>query len=149
MLSRKDAQYVISEIRFRGYYESRAKELSRAIDDIEAQISRISNPVSPNGRVKIGYRPPGNDGRMFQAMEAGINSLITRQMEIEQEMSVFVKRKEKAEKYLSQLLESSEEKLVKDFFCSAKTHRQIEREHHISNAYDRMIRLIQNSVTSL
>lgn len=145
MIGRRDAQFVISEIRFREYYKSRVESLNNQIDELEGKIAELTMPSSPNGRISYGSRQIGDDGSAFSRTESQILGIITKQSELGQEARTFEYRYLKAERYLGQLADDLDALFVKDFFAGMK-YKDLEEKYHISNAYDRMIRIIQNNV---
>ena len=142
MIDRRDAQYILSEIRMIGYFKRRIGVMQKMIDDIEIEIAEITEPKSPNGKTDVSVK---SDGRTSN-VESRINALISRQMNVEKEKSVFDFRLWKATAYFNRLKNTNESDFVEDFFESGKTHRQLEEKYHLSNAYDRMVRIIRNAI---
>ena len=152
MVNSHDARYILGEIRNIQYYEKRMAELKQQLREISTLIQEASVPRSPNGgkdvvvngktvRIKI-------PGKGYNSGSA-VTSLITRQRPIEAEYGDFRKRWVNACRYRDELLYSDDTGFVEAFLSGTKTYRQLQDEFYVSNAYDRIIRLISQNVKKI
>ena len=150
MINTDDARYVLSEIRAMPYYQQKIAMLMFRLKELDIAIEQMTEPVSPNGgtdivikgktiRVKI-----GSGGSSTK--EAVIAGYITAQIPLEESLCDFKRRYEKAAAYKRQLLESADRDFAKDFLSGKLTYRDMERKYFISNAYDKIIRLIIQTI---
>lgn len=152
MINIDDAKYVLQQLRNIPYYDRKISSLKIEIDRIETLIAEATSPASPNGgedvmvkgkmiRVKVPSSHTYDSGK-------AITDLITRQMPLESMLRDFEKLNRAAKRYRSQLLKSEDAEFVKDSISGMK-YRDLEKKYHITNAYDKLIRIIQNRVRSL
>ena len=153
MINTDDARYVISEIRLIPYYEQKIAMLMFKLKELDIAIERMTEPVSPNGgkdivvkgkiiRVKI----IGTGGSTKDSILAGY---ITAQEPLEESLKEFRRRYEKASSYKRQLLQGNNADFARDFLSGKKTYKDIEAEYFVSNAYDRMIRIIMQNIENV
>ena len=153
MVTNGDARYILSEIKAIPYYEEKIDRLRKRIAEIQTQIDECTSPVSPNGgedvlingkivRVKI----PGNHS--FDSGKA-ISNLITKQEPLETSLRDFEKRWKMASWYKKVLIEHDETSFSSDFFAGKKSYRVLQDEYGVSNAYDRMIRIVRGTFKSI
>ena len=153
MISGADAKYILGEIRNIPYYERRIAEAQARLHEIDLMITETTAPVSPNGgsdvvihgkavRVKVHGSGTYDSGR-------AISELITAQGPIEAELALFSKRCAIAKRYRQQVLDGAETGLVADFMEGRKTYRQMQDEYYVSNVYDKVIRIIIQTVKAV
>lgn len=146
-----DARYVLSEIRTIPYYEQKMAEIRTRLQEIDDMIASATAPVSPNGGEDITVK-----GKIIRIKVHGngqdkgaiISDLITAQAPLEAQLQDFAKRCSSAQKWKAQLLRTDNAEFVQDF-VSGKPYREIQDKYFCSNAYDKMIRIIMQSLRAI
>ncbi len=150
MITSSDARYIISEIRNIPYYEERIERLQGQIKEIQMQIEMVTQPVSPNGGkdvvingVSVRVKIPSNHSLDSASV---INDLISKQMPLEASEREFIKRLNVAKSFRKRVLQQAETGFVVDFIDNRLPYRELATKYNISNPYDRMIRIIKNTI---
>jgi len=152
MVTSADCKYILSEIRNIPYYEYRIGLLNAELHEIDMQIAGVTEPVSPNGgkdvvingkkiRIKVVGSHDSDSG-------SRISELITKQQPIEQELREFKRRAEKANSYRLQIIEHDDSQFVIEFLAGVP-YRELQKKHFVTNAYERMLRIISHAIKKL
>ena len=150
MVRTADAKYILGEIRNIHYYQERIARAQARLREIDLLIKTATDPASPNGgddvwvngkkvRVKIHGSGQYDSGR-------AISEYITAQAPLQAEARLFRQRYATAQAYREQVLQSEERAFVEAFLDGRKTYRELQDEFFVTNPYDKMIRIIANTV---
>lgn len=152
MVTSADCKYILSEIRNIPYYEYRIALLTAELHELDLQISGVTEPVSPNGgrdviingkkiRIKVVGSHDADSG-------SRISDLITKQQPIEQELRDFRSRAAKAIGYRNQIIEHDSSDFVTEFLAGVP-YKELQKKHFVSNAYERMLKIISHAVRKI
>ena len=149
MVNSEDAKYILSEIRSMPYYESKIALIMYRLAEIDIAIERLNEPASPNGGTDVMVK--GKEVRIKVAghgtgKEAILAGYITSQKPLEQELIEWKNRYARAGMYKTLLLQSKDGNFARDFLEGKKRYRDLEKEYFVSNAYDKMIRIITQTI---
>ena len=141
MLSYSEARYVITEISRIDFYRQCIAKYQTQIDDLEKEKLDLTVPTSPNGHESIGEAK----GNAVSDYTRQLIDIIARQDEIKKEQFHFIGMLKKAEAYLDELMRSPNADYVEDYL-KTRDKRSLQEKYDISNAYDRMVRIIRSEV---
>ena len=141
MLSYSEARYVITEISRIPFYRQCIAKYQTQIDDLEKEKINLSMPTSPNGHESIGEAK----GNAVGDYTRQLIEIIAKQDEVKREQFHFIGMLKKAEAYLDELMHSPNADYVRDYLIT-KDKRSLQKKYDISNAYDRMVRIIRSEV---
>ena len=144
MISYSQARYIVTEISRIPFYQQMIAEYQAELTELKQKKESLSEPKSPNGKTSIG-EGRGNEVTDFSNR---LLDLIVRQDELEQEQYNFVKAEKRAEAYLEILLKSHDAEYAEAYFHT-RDKRELHERFAISNAYDRMIRVVRNNIRRL
>lgn len=152
MVNIEDAKYILSEIRAMPYYESKIALIMYRLAELDIAIERLNEPASPNGGTDVKIK--GKEIRVKITghgigKEAILAGYITAQKPLEQELIGWKNRYARAVMYKNLLLQSKDGAFAKDFLDGKKRYREIEKEYFVSNAYDKMIRIIMQNIENV
>lgn len=129
-MERNDAKDLRVEIRKIRYFHDKIAVLKAKVDEAEAQIDNATAPHSPQGMEYIGAAR----ALSFLGKESYINSKIKERDDYKDELWLFSKRCERAEKAYMKLLDTTDDKkLVVDFFSGKYSNKELEIKHSITN----------------
>lgn len=151
MITSKDARFIISEIRNMPYYVERTSTITKQIEEIRERIAEASSPVSPNGGVDIGEYPDTVRIKILghgDGTDQRITALVTEEAVLNTERSRYLQRWKDANGWKQRLEHTQDGAFCRDFFVG-KSYGRLEREYAVSNAYDRMIRIIRNTIPNM
>ena len=143
-MDRKDACFVVSEIRFLPYYNAKIKETEQQIKDIETEIDDLGRPRS----IAYDHNDAGKTSvKKNKNIERDIAGYITTQQELEMRLNEWRRRYNSAIALKNKLLKSSESDYVTDFF-DGMSYTALQDKYCYSNAYDHICRLIISELSS-
>ena len=143
MLTYQEARYIVTEITRRQFYRDQLYKLNREIRDLDEKKVDLSSPNCPQGHETIGQR--GNEVTDFSKR---LVAIVTRQEEVIRQRDFFLSLLVRATDYYEILMDGEEPMYVRDYF-EAHDKRLLEAKYSVSNAYDRMVRIIRNDVQRL
>ena len=144
MLTYQEARYIVTEISRRGFYRDTLYKLQREIRELDQKKIDLSSPNSPQGHETIG----GQRGNEVTDFSRHLVIIVTRQEEVIRQRDFFMSLLVRATDYYEILMDGSEPTYTRDYF-EAGDKRVLEAKYNVSNAYDRMIRIVRNDVQSL
>ena len=149
MISTEDAKYILSEIRSIPYYERQIAYLNYQLSEYDMMIADATNPVSPNSgkdvvvngkTIRMKFHSTSNT-----SVSERIADYITAQKPLEKSLQEFRSRHDHAVEYRQRLKRTNYKEFVEDFF-NGKSYRELQDKYYISNAYDKMIRIIVQTI---
>lgn len=144
MLTYQEARYIVTEISRRGFYRDTLYKLQREIRELDQKKIDLSSPNSPQGHENIG----GQRGNEVTDFSRHLVIIVTRQEEVIRQRDFFMSLLVRATDYYEILMDGSEPTYTRDYF-EASDKRVLEAKYSVSNAYDRMIRIVRNDVQRL
>lgn len=144
MLTYQEARYIVTEISRRGFYRDTLYKLQREIRELDQKKIDLSSPNSPQGHENIG----GQRGNEVTDFSRHLVIIVTRQEEVIRQRDFFMSLLVRATDYYEILMDGSEPTYTRDYF-EASDKRVLEAKYNVSNAYDRMIRIVRNDVQRL
>lgn len=144
MLTYQEARYIVTEISRRSFYRDTLYKLQREIRELDQKKIDLSSPNSPQGHENIG----GQRGNEVTDFSRHLVIIVTRQEEVIRQRDFFMSLLVRATDYYEILMDGSEPTYTRDYF-EASDKRLLEAKYSVSNAYDRMIRIIRNDVQRL
>ena len=144
MINNRKASYILQELKNISLYQEIFKEHQNEYEMIQKEKETFASPKSPQGHENIGA---GNQHNAEDGKERLLN-LLEKQDDIEYKMDLIKQRVGIALQYKLALMDCEDYQFVKDYLDGMKI-RDIEKKHNVSNAYDKMIRLIRNNIDNL
>ena len=144
MLTYQEARYIVTEISRRGFYRDTLYKLQKEIRELEQKKIDLSAPNSPQGHENIG----GQRGNEVTDFSKKLVIIVTRQEEVMRQRDFFMSLLVRATDYYEILMDGEEPTYTRDYF-EASDKRHLEAKYSVSNAYDRMIRIVRNDVQRL
>ena len=141
MLTYQEARYVVTEIARRPFYKEQLQRISSKMALLEERKLQLSMPNCPQGHEYIGAAR-GNEVTDFSK---ALTEIVTRQQSHKAEQDFFEDLLIRATKYYDMLLEGEESQYVRDYFETVDK-RELQLKYNISNAYDRMIRIVRSTI---
>lgn len=143
MLTYQESKYIISEIARRPFYKLQMIKLEQRLAVLQEKKRQLSDPNCPQGHESIGQR--GNEVTDFSKQLVGI---VTRQEELKRERDFFTMLLVRATDYYEILMEGEQPMYVRDYF-QTDDKRTLQDKYCISNAYDRMVRIVRQEIHKL
>lgn len=134
----------MTEISRRSFYRDTLYKLQKEIRELDQKKIDLSSPNSPQGHENIG----GQRGNEVTDFSRHLVIIVTRQEEVIRQRDFFMSLLVRATDYYEILMDGSEPTYTRDYF-EASDKRVLEAKYSVSNAYDRMIRIIRNDVQRL
>lgn len=141
MLSRRESKFILQQIMNIQDYENWIKKYSDDIRELEDMKAHLTEPKSPNGKFSIG-EAKGNGVRDWTQELHNYNQKIER---LENDKRYFEMLLGRAKYYKEKMLESQYADYMRDYL-TATDRRSLEKKYFVSNAYDRMVRIIRNVI---
>lgn len=140
MLTHGEARYVLTEIVRIPFYAEQIEKARRVYRAYEEKKRQVSDPNCPQGHEVIGQR-----GNEVTDPSRIIAHIVTAQEIYREKILLYKTLQENAQWYLDVLMGGENAQFVKDYF-EAQDKKSIQKKYNISNAYDRMIRVVKGEI---
>lgn len=139
-MTKEEAKYILHELKSINYYTHKLFELECLLKDIAQQIVDVQTPSCPNsgsGDAKV---------ESHQDKTSIVNSLLSDEQAFNAEYNFYLSCKQHAEMYRIKLMTSCIDPINKQFceeYIRGMRYEKLNEKYNTSNAYDKIIRLIQ------
>ena len=140
MLTHGEARYIITEIIRIPFYREQIEKAGRIWKAYEEKKRQISDPNCPQGHEVIGQR-----GNEVTDPAKIIAHIVTAQEIYREKIMLYRTLQENAQWYLDVLTDGENAQFVKDYF-GTQDKKSLQKKYNISNAYDRMIRVVKGDI---
>lgn len=143
MISHSEARYVVTEIIRLPFYAEQIEKARKVYKAYEEKKRQIADPSCPQGHEVIGQK-----GNEVSDPAKILTQIVTAQEIYREKILLYRTLQDNARWYWEVLMEGDNAQFVKDYF-GTQDKKTLLKKYNISNAYDRIIRVVKGEIKQI